>query len=516
MVVDMPSLLRLTVLVTCLAGGAAAVGQDQILWAPNLETAQTAAAEQRKLILLHFHNDHCVPCERVEREVFSQPRVAQAIARNYVPVKIHAGAQPKIAEQFRVDRWPIDIICTPAGLEIMRTTSPGKPEAYISLLDQVAMQAGVGAARQWQTSMQAAGQAVLDPQVAQAQAVAGQAAGAAQGYANQAATTAQGYANQTATTAQGYSNQANSTFQNYAAQANRWNQQANNAAQQAGNTAQQFGGAAQQMGTLAQNTGRDWRTGWNAGAAPAVAPGAQSAPADGAYAQFAQPQQAASPPGPQSQANQPQIAQLPAAQPQFPPQQPSLPTANPFVGLAAPQQTPPTLAAEQPAPQPAITEQAPPPSVAPAPQPMGQLAGSPSPALTPDQGLVPASQAPPVAMEGYCPVTLLEQRKWKRSDPKFGAIHRGRTYLFASEAEQQKFLANPDAFSPILSGFDPVVFAQRGQMIEGKRSYGLTYNKQIFLFADEASLQAFSRSPQAFAETARQAMVQAETGSKLR
>jgi YHS domain-containing protein len=147
---------------------------------------------------------------------------------------------------------------------------------------------------------------------------------------------------------------------------------------------------------------------------------------------------------------------------------------------------------------------------------MGSLAGSPSPALTPDHGLVPASQAPPVAMEGYCPVTLLEQRKWKRSDPKFGAIHRGRTYLFASEAEQQKFLANPDAFSPILSGFDPVVFAQRGEMVEGKRSYGLTYNKQIFLFADEASLQAFSKTPQAFAETARQAMIQAETGSKLR
>jgi YHS domain-containing protein len=118
------------------------------------------------------------------------------------------------------------------------------------------------------------------------------------------------------------------------------------------------------------------------------------------------------------------------------------------------------------------------------------MGAAPSPALTPEQGLVPASQAPAVALEGYCPVSLLEQRKWLRSDPQFGAIHRGKTYLFATEDAQRKFLANPDGYSPALSGFDPVAFAQRGEMVEGKRSFGITFNRQIFLFADEASLNS--------------------------
>jgi YHS domain-containing protein/thiol-disulfide isomerase/thioredoxin len=501
MVMDMRSLLRWTATVALLASSAAAQAQTQIPWAANLEQAQQAATEQRKLVLLHFHNDHCPPCERVEREVYSQPQVAEAIARNYIPVKIHAGEKPKIAEQFRVDRWPTDIISLPSGQEIMRTTSPQKPADYIGMVDQIAMRTGVGAARHWQSSMAAAGQTVLDPQVAQAQAVAGQAADAAQGYANQAATTAQGFANQ-----------STSTFQNYAQQANRWNQQANGAAQQLGNTAQQLGNSAQQMGSLVQNTGRDVRNAWEAGAAASTAP--QGPPADSPYAQFAQPQPGLPP------AVQPQTAQAPAAQPQLPPE-PSLPTANPFIGAALPQrvatpQLPHALTTQQPVPQTAAPQDAAAPSAAPAAQPMGSLAGSPSPALTADQGLVPASQAPAVAMEGYCPVTLLEQRKWKRSDPKYGAIHRGRTYLFSSEAEQQKFLANPDGYSPMLSGFDPVIFSQRGELVEGKRSYGLTYNKQIFLFADEGSLQAFSKSPHAFAQQAHQAMNQAETGSKLR
>src|SRR5262245_2405372 len=103
----MPLLFRLTLLVGSLAAGAAvAGGADQIPWAPTLADAQKAAAEQGKLVLVHFYNDRCPPCERVEREVFSQPRVAEAITRNYVPVKVHAGAEPKVAEQFRVDRWP--------------------------------------------------------------------------------------------------------------------------------------------------------------------------------------------------------------------------------------------------------------------------------------------------------------------------------------------------------------------------------------------------------------------------
>jgi YHS domain-containing protein len=130
--------------------------------------------------------------------------------------------------------------------------------------------------------------------------------------------------------------------------------------------------------------------------------------------------------------------------------------------------------------------------------------------------MVLASKAPPIALEGYCPVTLLESMKWKKADKRFGAIHRGRTYLFVSEAEQQKFLARPDAYSPLLSGYDPVVFAQKGETVVGSRAFGLLYNKQICLFVSEESLQAFKASPKIYADTAHTAMQQAETGTQYR
>ena len=46
-------------------------------------------------------HDHCPPCERLEQTVFNQPHVAQAISRNYIPFKVHAGLQARVAEPSR-------------------------------------------------------------------------------------------------------------------------------------------------------------------------------------------------------------------------------------------------------------------------------------------------------------------------------------------------------------------------------------------------------------------------------
>ena len=130
--------------------------------------------------------------------------------------------------------------------------------------------------------------------------------------------------------------------------------------------------------------------------------------------------------------------------------------------------------------------------------------------------MIPASEAPPVALEGYCVVTLLEQKQWRRADVNYGAVHEGRTYLFASAAEQMKFLADPNRYSPAFSGLDPVVLAQRGERVDGKRSCGLTYKQQIFLFSDEASLNAFKAAPLDYIGAAQQALRAAETAPKYR
>lgn len=120
-------------------------------------------------------------------------------------------------------------------------------------------------------------------------------------------------------------------------------------------------------------------------------------------------------------------------------------------------------------------------------------------------------------MEGYCVVTLTEGVVWKKGDRRFGAIHRGKLYLFAGPDEQKKFLTDPDRFSPALSGFDPVLFTEGGQLTDGKRAFGLTFNNQMYLFSDEASRGKFESDPRRYAETVYQAMQRSNNAnSKLR
>ncbi|MEX0794139.1 MAG: thioredoxin family protein, partial [Pirellulaceae bacterium] len=72
-------------------------------------------------------------------------------------------------------------------------------------------------------------------------------------------------------------------------------------------------------------------------------------------------------------------------------------------------------------------------------------------------------QEPQFALDGYCPVTLIEKMAWQKGDRRFGAVHLGKVYLFGSEANQKKFLADPNQFSPVFSGLDPVVFVTEGR-----------------------------------------------------
>ncbi|HEX3657871.1 MAG TPA: thioredoxin family protein [Pirellulales bacterium] len=137
-------------------------------------------------------------------------------------------------------------------------------------------------------------------------------------------------------------------------------------------------------------------------------------------------------------------------------------------------------------------------------------AGSPPAAATvtaPPAGrtlqLPPGS--PPLGLEGYCPVTLVERQAWKEGDVRYGAIHHGRTYLFASQTEQQHFLANPDAFSPVMSGDDPVLALDENKSVPGKRKHGVFFGNRIYLFSTEATLTAFSKNPGRYAPEITQA-----------
>jgi len=105
----------------------------------------------------------------------------------------------------------------------------------------------------------------------------------------------------------------------------------------------------------------------------------------------------------------------------------------------------------------------------------------------------------PLGLEGFCPVTILEKGTWTEGRPQWGARHRGRTYLFAGQPEQQAFFANPDRYAPALSGDDPVLAFGSGTSIPGQRRYGVTYQARMYLFSSPETRAAFAADPARYA-----------------
>jgi YHS domain-containing protein len=113
-------------------------------------------------------------------------------------------------------------------------------------------------------------------------------------------------------------------------------------------------------------------------------------------------------------------------------------------------------------------------------------------------------------MQGYCPVTLVAAKELENGDPLFGLIHRRRTFLFASAKERETFLHEPDRYTPVLTGYDPMRFLKNGERVDGSPKHSLIYRGGLYLFIDEDSLQSFEENPAQAVESLQQAVALSE------
>jgi len=118
----------------------------------------------------------------------------------------------------------------------------------------------------------------------------------------------------------------------------------------------------------------------------------------------------------------------------------------------------------------------------------------------------PEEAEPTLGLQGFCPVTLFRDRVWQEGDRAFGCFHRGRLYLFCTANHRDEFRRSPDDFAPVLSGYDPVIFAEEGRLVEGKREHGRFVDDRIILFAEEATFEKFRVNTMPYIQAVRQAM----------
>jgi len=93
---------------------------------------------------------------------------------------------------------------------------------------------------------------------------------------------------------------------------------------------------------------------------------------------------------------------------------------------------------------------------------------------------------------------------------EIGCVHRDRVYLFTTAAHREAFLADPDRMSPLLAGFDPVIFEETGKLIEGEEKFGTFMgqkpNQRIVLFKTADTRERFQKEPSKYLNVVRTAM----------
>lgn len=91
-------------------------------------------------------------------------------------------------------------------------------------------------------------------------------------------------------------------------------------------------------------------------------------------------------------------------------------------------------------------------------------------------------------LERICIVSLKNGQQLTPT-PEFSSSHRGRKYLFASEAAKQEFDLDPEEYAVAFGGCDPVHFVDTKQVIEGR--YLVLNDGRFYMFATQENYQKF-------------------------
>ncbi len=111
-----------------------------------------------------------------------------------------------------------------------------------------------------------------------------------------------------------------------------------------------------------------------------------------------------------------------------------------------------------------------------------------------------AGQEAPLALEGYCPVSILEMRKWVKGDPAHQSVYDGRTYRFANAQGKQMFDANAAKYIPALGGDCVVALVEMNRRVPGNIRHASIHEGRLYLFSDADGHKMFQANPAKYAD----------------
>ncbi len=104
-----------------------------------------------------------------------------------------------------------------------------------------------------------------------------------------------------------------------------------------------------------------------------------------------------------------------------------------------------------------------------------------------------------VALEGYCPVCIINMKQWVKGSPQHHANFDGKTYHFPSEETKSALLSDPAKYVPAMNGDCTVCYIKMGKRMPGSIYHSAYHKNRLFLFPGEDQKAMFVADPAAYA-----------------
>ncbi|MEN0110461.1 MAG: hypothetical protein AAF805_07020 [Planctomycetota bacterium] len=112
---------------------------------------------------------------------------------------------------------------------------------------------------------------------------------------------------------------------------------------------------------------------------------------------------------------------------------------------------------------------------------------------------LPGGENVETALDGHCPVCIVEMKAWKRGDERFASVYDGRRYLFPSAKERAIFDADPAKYAPAAGGDCVVCRVEMGKSVPGSARFAARYDGRVYLFPGDEQRQTFLADPERYA-----------------
>ena len=106
-------------------------------WQTEYSSAKSAADNSALPILIHFHAWYCGPCQRMDRDVFSDHQVQQSLSDGIAAVKVDVTQEPELASQYGATTVPRDVVIYPDGTSQTLHVGYVSKSSYLSMLRDI-------------------------------------------------------------------------------------------------------------------------------------------------------------------------------------------------------------------------------------------------------------------------------------------------------------------------------------------------------------------------------------------